>query len=321
MAPKVPRYDIHPGLETLQRLDASESLNLRKALQHVRARTYDKKFPEFKGRSLVPVDNSVDTADTSVAFDSYTEVGEAEITGDYGTEAPSVDTFATTEAQLIRGIMAKYVFNIQELRAATKANSRLPVRKANAARRAIEQVHDRVMLLGDAKWGLSGLFTLSGTNTYTVPLGVGGSKAWATKTSDEVLADLNGIFNQGVNDTNEVETFDTIVMPITAKQYIMDTRMGDGIDGTILDFFLKSHEGRISVETSLKLQSAPAAEWTGRRMVCYRKDIDALAAVIPQEFEQFAPQTVGMVTQTIVHSRLGGVQVFFPKSITYGDEI
>lgn len=319
MAPKVPRFDIHPGLESLRRLDASESLNLRKALQHVRAKTYDKKFPQFKGRMLIPVDNSVDTADTSVAFDSYTEVGQAEITSDYGTEAPSVDAFSSTEAQLIRGIQTKYSFNIQELRAATKANTRLPDRKATAARRAIEQIQDTVMLLGDTKWGLNGFFTLSGTNTYTVPNGVGGSAAWATKTSDEVLADLNGIVNQGVNDTNEVETFDTIVMPITAKQYITDTRMGDGIDGTILEFFLKSHEGRISVETSLKLQSNSA--WTGRRMVCYRKDPDVLVAVIPQEFEQFAPQTVGMVTRTLCHARTGGVQVFLPKAITYGDEI
>lgn len=317
-----PRYDIHPALiQGLNRLDASESLNLRRALEHVRAKTYDKKFPQFKGRLLVPVDNSVDTADTSVAFDSYTEVGKAEITGDYGTEAPSVNASASSAAQLIRGIQTKYAFNLQELRAASRAGTGLPVRKANAARRAIEQVHDRVMLLGDTTWGLNGLFTLSGTNTYTVPLGAGGSAAWATKTSDEVLADLNGIVNQGINDTNEVETFDTIVMPITAKQYITDTRMGDGIDGTILDFFLKSHEGRISVESSLKLQAAPAAEWTGRRMVCYRKDSDALVAVIPQEFEQLAPQTVGMVTTTYCHSRTGGVQVFLPKSITYGDEI
>ena len=314
------RFDIHPELvQGLNRLDVSETLNLRRALEHVRAQTYDKKYPEFKGRSFVPVDNSVPTGAASVAFDNYVSVGEAAITSDYGTEAPTVGASSDSASQLIRGIQTKYSFSLQELRAASHAGSELPTRKANYARRAIEQVHDTVLLLGDTTWGLTGLFLLSGTNTYTVPSGAAGSQAWANKTSDEVLVDLNGIVNRGINQTNGVEVPDTIGMPATALQYIKSTRMGDGIDGTIYDFFMKTNTHITSIIDSIKLESN--AGWTGRRMLAYKKSADALAGVIPQEFEQLAPQHSGFMSTTFCHSRTGGVQLFLPLSVTYGDQI
>lgn len=315
-----PRYDIHPELlQGLHRLDASETLNLRRALEHVRVQTYDKKYPQFKGRLLVPIDNSVPVGAASVAFDSYEDVGEAQITGDYGTDAPTVGTSSSSASQLIRGIKVKYAFSIQELAAAAMSpNAKLPVRKANAARRAIEQVHDRVMLLGDTLWGFTGLFLLSGANTYTVPLGADASKSWDVKTSDEILADLNGIIDRGINETNEVERPNALVLAPTAHQIIETTRMGDGIDGTILDFFRKTRTEITTIETSLKLESN--AGWTGRRMMAYQKDPDALQAVIPQEFTQLAPQNAGYMTTIFCHSRLGGVQNFVPKAVTYGDE-
>jgi hypothetical protein len=307
------RFD-HPDLH----LDASENLNLRRALEHVRAKTYDKQFPEFKARKFVPIDNEVNTGAESVAFDTYEEVGDAEMTADYSTDAPVVNVKASSQSQLIRGMQSSYAYSLQELRAAAMSGSRLSERKANAARRAIEQRHETILLLGDSNWGLSGLFNLASTSTYTVPVGDAGSKGWATKTPDEILTDMFGMENAIIEGTNEVEQPDTLILPLTAYNDVKTRRMGDGIDGTVLQFFLKNAQAISMVESSTKLQSNAA--WTGRRMVAYRRDKDKLAGVIPQEFEQLAPQISGMVTKIVCHSRTGGVELYYPKSVCYGDE-
>lgn len=296
--------------------DSSENLNLRRALEVVRAKTYDKQFPEFKGRSLVPIDNSVHNGAESTAFDSYEEVGEADMIADYSKDAPSVDAKASSESNLIKGMAAKYSYSLQELRAAALSGSGLQQRKANAARRAIEQRHDQILLLGYSIWGLKGLFTLSGTTTFTVTTGSAGT-SWAVKTSDEILADMFGMEDAIVEGTNEVELPDTLVLPLTAFNQVKTMRMGDGIDGTVLQFFLK-HAAHIKrVESSTKLQSNSA--WTGRRMVAYKADPDKLQGVIPQEFEQLAPQVDGLVTKVVCHSRTGGIELYYPKSVCYGD--
>ena len=172
------------------RLDAAGSLNLRRALEHVREKTYDILFPNFKGRQFVPVNNSVDNATESVAFDTYEMLGEADIITDYANDLPSVDAKASSASQLVRAFGAKYGYSIQELRAAAKSGSGLPTRKASASRRVIEQRHNQILTVGWSPHGLSGLFNQSNTQTYTVPTGDTSSKSWDNKTADEILEDM-----------------------------------------------------------------------------------------------------------------------------------
>jgi hypothetical protein len=305
------RFD-HPDL----RLDAPQSLNLRRALEHVRSRTYDVEFAALKGRSFLPTDNEVNTGDESVAFDTYENVGEAAFTTDYATDAPSAGVKASSEAQLIRGMQTHYGYSLQELRAAAKSGSGLVERKAVAARRAIEQLHDTTMLLGDTAWGLKGLFTLNTSLTYTIATGAAGT-LWTAKTPDEILADMFGMENKIIETTLEVENPNTLILPLTAYNYIKTKRMGDGIDGTVLQFFLANATSITSVETSTKLQSNSG--WTGRRMIAYDRSPETQVYVEPQPFEQLSPQVDGARTKIICLSRTAGVQVFRPKSIVYGD--
>jgi hypothetical protein len=326
MAPKdtkfsdaVMRFDAAEAAQL--KLDAAQTLNLRHELEHVRAQTYDIKFPQFKARMFVPIDTSVPTGAETVAFESYEELGDAEISSDYDSEGPEVNVQKTREAQSIFAVKNKYSFSLQEIRSAAMAGNRLPARKARAARMLHEQKLDRVMLLGDSTWGLKGLYTLSNTCTYTPPAGAAGSKYWSAKTPDEILTDLFGMENTIIETTLEVERPDTLILPLSEKNRIAKLRMGDGIDGTVLQFFLANATAITKVEADPKLEAAPASEWTGKRMVAYRRAEEVLQGVAPQPFEQLPPQNRGFKTVTLCHSRLAGVEVHYPKAICYGDEI
>jgi hypothetical protein len=51
-------------------------------------------------------------------------------------------------------------------------------------------------------------------------------------------------------------------------------------------------------------------------MVALRQDRDAAALVIPQMYEMFEPRWFGLEWLTIAHSRIGGVKIPRPYSIS-----
>ena len=52
-----------------------------------------------------------------------------------------------------------------------------------------------------------------------------------------------------------------------------------------------------------------------------REDPMKLTLELPMPFEQFAPQQTGMEYQIPCHAKCGGVIVYYPASIAYGDGI
>jgi hypothetical protein len=313
MAPKKKKYPIfnHP------RYDASENIFARRELENVRAKAFDVKYPEFKARRLIPIDHSVHTGAETTTFYTMDEFGQAKVGGGYQTEAPRVDVSLTDATLRIRPLTAAYGYSLQEIRNAMFSGRSLPQMKANASRRIIEQGFDQILLLGDSNWGLSGLFTLSGTTTHTPANGALGSPLWSLKTADEMVADLHGVVNQIVTDTLDVEHPNTLILPLTAWNTANETRMGDGSDATVLTYFLRTSPHVTEVESSTQLESNAA--WTGRRMVAYTKSPDHLQGVIPQEYEQLPPEPRGFETVVNCHARCGGVEVYYPKSVGYAD--
>lgn len=300
-------------------LDAGTTININKALAHLRAKTYNKEFAKLKGRDIVPIDTSVPTGAQTVLTTTYEEVGEADIIADYATDAPTTDAKATMGASIIRGMQTKYNLSIQDMRSAAMAGSGLPQKKANAAHKAVETLHDNIMLLGSAKWGFFGLFTIPTALTYTVPAGASGSTLWTSKTPLEILQDLHAMDSYSPDATNEIESPTHLVLPDDRYRLIAMTPMGLGYQGTILEEFVRTSVNIKTVISSIKLKSNPG--WTGRRMVAFDKDPDKVSYILPQEFEQLPPQMLGLNTWTYCHSRTGGTVSEAPQSITYGNNI
>ena len=300
-------------------LDADENIFFERQLEQVRAQSYDVKYAQLKARLLIPVDNSIDPGAETVKYEQYDMVGQAKIINSYADDLPRSDVKAKEFRQPIKGIGSAYGYSIQELRAAKFAGKPLEARRANAARRAIEQTIDRIGATGDANNNLLGLLNQPNALSYVVPNGAGGQALWSTKTPDEILKDMNGVANLIVSTTLEIELPDTLALPVDQFSLVASTARSPNSDTTILDYFLKNNPYIQAVEPWAKL--AGAGSGGTDRMVAYRRDPDALMLVIPQEFEQFPPQSKGLEFEIPCHARCGGVQVFYPLSICYGDGI
>lgn len=304
-------------------LDASESVFFQGELQAVRSKTYDIKYPELKGRRLVPTGPAeTDPGDETYAYDSWDSYGVARLLASYSDAIPRADVKATRTVVNIRGMAMGYGYNFQEIRAAAKARKPLSMKKAAAARRAIDLLQDSIIQVGDEAHGLKGLLNQDNATVYTLPNGAGGFATWATKTPDEIVADIGAARQKVVTDTKGCEDCDTLLLPLDQFGIIAQTRMGDGSDTTILDFIKKTFGPQgagwlTTVESWYALTGAGSGG--ADRGVVYKRDAEHLECVIPQEFEQMAPQLEGFETKVNCHQRTAGVVAYYPLSICYFD--
>ncbi len=301
-------------------MDASENAFFSRQLETIRPGLIEIKRPDLKGFSLVPVRTLPAGAETFTVRSSET-YGKAELRSALSRRGDRSNVKVTEETVIIRSMASSYAFDIQEIRAAQLAGMDLDVRKAQGARRAIAELHDKVVLEGDGTasyLGLRGLFNLQNTLAFSTPTGTGG-KAFSTKTPDEIVLDLQNLQNAIVQNSLEAHRPTTMVMPLSIYNHLSTRRMGDGSSQTVLEFFRGTSLYVTEIVTSTKLETAGTGG--SKRIVCYEKSPDVLEALVPVEFEQMPPQWDGYESVTQCHGRTGGVICHFPKAVSYADEV
>jgi hypothetical protein len=307
-----------PVFSELMRKDAAENVFFLLQTEFIKQRTYDKKYPALYGRSFLPVDNEVDRAATTVRIRSYTKTGIGKLLGSYADDLPRSDVKADEMTVQVKGWGSSYGYGLDEIRAAARANVALDQKKAEAARRAWEALVDRILAEGDTNTGMLGLFNQPNAQTYVIPPGGGGSTLWANKTPEEILQDMVGIVEKVITTTFEAEHPNIIVMPRPQFVQISTQRFNNLTQTTILGWFEKAYPG-VMVKPWYKALGKGVGG--ADRMVAYVLDPDHLQAIIPQEFEQLPIQERGLEFLTPCHGRIGGVVMYYPLSMAYGDGI
>jgi len=302
------------------KLDAQETIFFERELEQIKAKTYDKKYPELKIRKLVPVNSDVNPGAETITYWQYDEVGMAKIVESYSKDFPRVDVRKKQFSSPVKSLGDSYGYSIQDIRKAQMTGTPLEQRRANAARKAIMQLEDQIGSFGDADSGLQGLFTNPNTPELVLAAdGAGSSKAFADKTPDQILRDLNLMANTPVENTNGVETVDTLLLPVDQYTYIASTPRSANSDTTILEYFLTKNPFIQNVDHYYKLAGAGAGATD--RMFSYRRDPDVMTLEIPQDFEQFPPQEEGMEYNVYCHERFGGVIIYYPLATLFADGI
>jgi hypothetical protein len=301
-------------------LDANESAFFQRELEYIKSRTYDARYKQLKGLSLIPISTEANTGATEITFRRYKGVGLAKIISDYANDFPRVDVYGSEETAKVKGIGDSYGYNIKEIRSSQMTGKRLDQRRAEVARRANDEKVNSIALKGNSKNNLQGIINYPGITEYTVPAdGTGSSKLWSTKTSDQIVRDVSMMLSDVTESTYGIEIVDTLLLPLQKYNYIKTTRMGSNNDTTILEFILKTNPDLKTVDWLTELTGA-GANGTDR-MVAYPRDENHLTLEIPQAFEQFEPQQKGMAFEIPCHSETAGVIVYYPTSVVYGDGI
>jgi hypothetical protein len=205
------------------KLDAGESVFFKRELEYIKARTYDTKQKVLKAISLFPVSGEAGPGATEITFRKYTGVGFAKVIADYASDFPRVDVYGEEVTRKVKGLGDSYGYSIEEIRASQMANKNLDQRRANAARRAQDELVDRIAWNGLVNYNIPGFINYPGISEYTVPNdGTGTTKTWSTKTADQILRDMNSLAAKVVEVTSGREIPDTILLPL--QQYNLISR-------------------------------------------------------------------------------------------------
>ena len=302
------------------KLDGNESISFKRQLEHVMARSFDIKYRELKGLSLFPISNEAGPAATEITWRSWDKVGTAKMISDYATDFPRVDIYGTEQSIKNKGMGASYSYSIEEIRRAQMAGVPLEAKRAAMAREVIERKHDAIVWNGDTETGLKGFIAYPGISEYTVPAtGTGTTKTWSTKTSDQILTDLNGIVDGIISATNGIETPDTMLMPLESYRLIAQKRLSDYTDKTVLQYFLENNPYINRIEWVVELNTAGAG--STKRFMVYKNDPMHLEYHMPLPFEMYEADKKGMEYQIPCYSKSVGMVIYYPASVAFGDGI
>lgn len=299
------------------RLDGMEQVFFDEQLALIKARTYDVRHKSLKALTLLPVSTEQDPGAEHIIWRSFDQVGIAKLVSDYANDYPRVDIGGEEHTSPIKEIGASYGYSIKEIRRAQKAGISLDAKKAEACRRAIDEKQDSIAWKGDAKGKLPGFFNHPGITEYVAPNGAGGSKTWASKTADEIVADFAAIISTAPESTNGIEQPDTVIMPLSLYNKLQNMPYGSNRDKTILGFIRENYPQITRIDWVQDLVGAGAGNTS--RVMAYARDPMKVEVQIPQRFEQMPPQLTGKAYDIICSQSTGGTLVYYPQSVVFCD--
>ena len=301
------------------RLDRGESAFFAREVEHIKSRTYDVKLRELKAFGLIPISHEAGPGVTEITFRRYTGVGFAKIIADYAKDFPRVDVYGVEDSVKVKGVGTSYGYNIKEIRMSAKSGKALDYRRAVTARRAHDEMANKLALRSDPVIGTRGLIDYPGITETTIPAdGTGGGTSWAVKDEDQILRDIDILFDGVIISTINRENPDTLLLP-HENYRILGNRRIKNTETTLLAYILKNKPWIKKIDWLHELSGAGAGG-TNRCMVG-AFDEEHITFEIPQPFEQFDAEQEGMEYNVPCHSECAGCIIYYPMAFAYADGI
>jgi len=278
-------------------------------------------YPDIQYRTLVPVDTSGSEFATSVTYFSQDQYGKADWINGNADDIPKAGTVRSKFETPVYTAGIGYGYGWEEIGRAQMFGINLSTEDASAARRASEEMVDRVALLGDASKGFTGLFNAAGVTPVAAPTG-----NWATATPDQIVADMNQSLLNVFNGTNTASIADRLLLPWSRYLLIATRKMGDNSDMTILQWFLANNVYTVQTGQQLTVRGQRGLDTAGvggvPRLVAYRYDPNVLKLHMPMPHRFLPAWQIGPLRWDIPGvMRLGGLDVRLPKEVVYLDGI
>ena len=289
-------------------------LFLERQLEFIRPQVFEVTYADIKYPTLLPVTSEAGPGAQTFTFRIMDSTGEFKLIADAADDLPRADISQVEKSINIRSFGGSFGYTVQELRAAQMANIALEQRRASAVRRAYEEKVEAVAMFGESSVGLAGFFNNSTVDVIAADYWFTGTTA--SGTSQDLLELLNYGVSAIINASNMKEQPDTILLAYEDYNKISTTRNSDSSDVTVLEYFLRTNPYIRNVEPINQLDADNSVLNTNR-MVVYKRDPEKVQLHIPQPLELFPPQQRGLEFIVPAHARVGGVALYYPKSVIY----
>jgi len=183
---------------------------------------------------------------------------------------------------------------------------------------------DQMVYIGATEVGATGLLNSSEVTAANVAAGAAGGTTWATKTPDEILADVNTMLTAAWLASGYAVCPGKIGLPPANYSLIATQKVSSAGDKSILTYLM---ENNISKNINTKpLEIVPIKWLTGRgdggsnRMICYTQDESMVRfPMVPIRRETAYYQGIKFFAPYIW--AFGEMEVVYPETLRYADGI
>ncbi|MEQ1716254.1 MAG: major capsid family protein, partial [Hyphomicrobium sp.] len=208
---------------------------------HIEANVWARRYPDITYQDFVPVDFSANPWAPSITYFSTDRIGSAKWGTGTMTDFPFSEVERSKFETAVHIAAAGYKYGIEEINQARMLGMNLPGDKAAAARRAYEEMTEKVAFFGDAAKSFKGLTNYVGITTVAAPNGAAASPLWSSKTPNEILNDMNNLVAGIYINSLTTEMADTIVLPLASFSYISVTPVNNLSSMTILEYIKQNN--------------------------------------------------------------------------------
>ena len=294
--------DILEAEGAYNRSDANETAFLERELVQLRTREFEVKYRSSLARTFLPKASDIASSASVYSYKVNDRTGSALIGGNGADDAPQVEVSTEEVLGKVLPVRASYGYEINEIREAVRVGTPLSARKQSAARDIIERGIDSMLFDGAGVTGVTGVSNAPSVNSIALTL-------WDQATPvDTIVGDLNNLVNEVAEQSAQEFMVDCILLPLEQFNVINTKFVGVDNTVTILAAFLANHPG-LAIKPWHKLSA---------QAIAFQMTSDVVEAIIPQEFEQIAPQARNMKFIVNCQARCGGVAVYQPLGMVYG---
>lgn len=278
-------------------------------------------YPDIQYPGLVPVDTSAPEWIKTVTYYSSDKVGKADWINGNSDDIPLAGTERSKFETNVHMAGIGYGYGLEEISQAQMLGINLTADDAIAARRAYEEMVDRVVFAGDASKGFSGLLNFPGVTAATAITG-----DWDTATPGQILKDVNAALTGQFTGTLYTGLADTLLLPYSKFLLISTTPLNDNGTDTILSWLQSKNVYTAQTGQPLTIRGLRGLDAAGAggtaRMVAYRRNPMVLKMHIPMPHRFLPVYQAGPLRWEVPGIfRLGGVDVRRPKEMVYLDGI
>jgi hypothetical protein len=287
---------------------------------HIEPGVYRMKYADIQYPALIPVDTSAHPFAKTVTFYSSDKAGAAGWLNGNADDIPMADVEMSQYESSIFTAGIGYGYGWEEINQAQMLGVNLSADKAAAARRAAEEMIDRIALEGDSSKNMEGLFDHS---AVTATGASNGDWNGGSTTPDQIIEDVNDALTSIQSATNNISMADTLIMPYAKWNYIASKRLTDTAM-TVLEFIRMNNVYTATTGSPLMIRAARKLDTAGvsstARMIAYRRHPEVLKLHMPMPHRFLPVWQAGPLRWEIPGVlRLGGLDVRLPKEISYVD--
>lgn len=278
-------------------------------------------YPDIQYPQLIPVDTSAPEWIKTITYYSADKVGKADWINGNADDIPLASTDRSKFETQVHMAGIGYGYGLEEISQAQMLGINLTADDAMAARRAYEEMVDRVALLGDSSKGFSGLFNFPGVTAGTAVTG-----NWSTATADQILADVNTALTVQAQGSLFTAFSDTLLLPYSKFLLLATRKVNEQGLESILTYLQRNNVYTAQTGRPLLIKGLNGLDTAGAggtaRMITYRRDPSVLKMHIPMPHRFRPVYQAGPIRWEVPGIfRLGGVDIRRPAEVRYTDGI